>query len=127
MGALCYALAYNERRSAWLIAFNDPARGLTPDRPCYVNSDDILSLTAIDGTTGEILPTRYESGPGVIDITMHVWHTLPNLIASYLIEEERIARLMRKLEQDAIDRLPGNVRRKEDRMLRARNAKQGKR
>jgi hypothetical protein len=123
MDAPCYVLMFNPRRDAWLIAFNDPERNLVLDKPCYLAPQAIDAFAAFDEGTGEIYPGRVEIGPGLIRLSPSIWNALPNLIATYLIEEERTRLRLAKEAHDAENRHPANVRQKEDRMLRARRAK----
>lgn len=125
---LCHLLAFNPERGAWVIAFDDAARGLTPDAPCYLMQHSIISFTPVNDD-GEIMPEGlYAWGPGIIRLAPQIWDALPRLVCNKVTQRERAEAAERAFARKKLEAKPRLVRRNEDRMLRARNAKtaQGK-
>jgi hypothetical protein len=120
----CYLLARSDKYAAYVICFNDPARGLSPDAPCFVFDDAIWRFVPFNQDTGEFGPPGlYRWGTGMISIAPQTLDALPKLVCKTVRERERAEAAERAAEKKKLEKNPKVVRRTEDRMLRARNEK----
>jgi hypothetical protein len=89
-----YLLCRDVTKARLLIGFDDPARGLTLNTPCYLGVGD-LDFQPVSAETGELIRDRFAWGWGLVTLSRSLWHRLPDLTARKLEEEARERRALR--------------------------------
>lgn len=109
---------YSDR---WLVAFDDPERGLTPSDPVYLHRNEFTYelVNLIEPVTGEIHHT-VRLGPAKLAVSEHVWEMMPNFRVSVVDARERELRAQAQERKDAEKRRTNarNLRRQHDAQIR---------